>query len=185
MNNKINSYSRLFLCVVIAMALSGCTAAARRAPVNINFTGVWKLDSELSGDPGSLPGILDVPLDKLGDSAPPPDLAERYQSRQLEIDQQAGQTSILYGDGPEQTFVWGRYHRGPIWSGWKETHFVIRRPGPDGHPLVRRYILSDGGASITIVTIYNRMALSQFYELDTDATRQAFGNLVSVDSYKK
>ena len=175
----------ILLCLVIAVMLSGCTAAARRAPADINFTGVWKLDPELSGDPGSLPGILDVPIDKLGDAAPPPDLAERYQSRRLEIYQHDGQTSILYGDGPEESYAWGRYQRGPVWSGWNKTHFVVRRPGPDGHPVVRRYILSDGGDSITIVTMYNRMALSQFYELDKDATKQSFGNLVSVDSYKK
>ena len=45
--------------------------------------------------------------------------------------------------------------------------------------LTRRYILSDEGASMTVVTVFNKMALTQFYELDKAATRAAFGKLVS------
>ena len=70
---------------------------------------------------------------------------------------------------------WGRAVRGEASAGWQKTYFVVRSPGPGGGELVRQFILSDAGASLTVVTVFNKTGITQFYKLDKQETRRFFG----------
>ena len=177
-----NKYTRIVIAVMLVALTAGCSSLGRRAPDGINFTGVWRLSHEMSGNPASLPGISgaansgaavsSVAASKSGD---PGQLLADLESDRLRIDQSGGKTTITYSDGHTETFDWGKFGYRKVKSGWHKTQFVILRPTPGRHKLVRRYILGDGGDSITIVTVFNKMALTQFYELDKQATQKAFG----------
>lgn len=154
-------YNRAFLLVLVVLLVAGCNSFGRTSPPGINFTGVWQIDREMSGDPATLPGFEasgKKPV-TVGGS-----LLSKLQSRQLRIEQAADRTVITYDGGLKETYHWTRLGYGPIASGWKWNHFVIRRVRPDGQVLIRRFILSDGGHSMTVVTLLNKTALTQFYE---------------------
>lgn len=169
--------------VLISAMLVSCSSLARHAPPAINFTGIWKISHEMSGNPRTLPGIADTKAVKDGHPVDHgTDLLARLESQELRIHQTDRKTAITYGDGVREIYNWGKFAFRKIKSGWEKNHFVIRRPGPGGHMLVRRFILSDGGKSITVVTVFNKMAMTQFYELDAAATKKAFGKLPSLTS---
>lgn len=184
MNNKISKRYLAVSFVAIAVSLSACVSLQRRSPPRINFTGIWNISHEMSGNPATLPGLDAAKPSANGDKAGPgAEIMAQLMSQQLRIRQTKTETTIDYGDGIKKTYDWGKFAYRKTKSGWKKNHFVIRRPGPGGHMLVRWFILSDAGHSITVVTLFNQMAMSQLYELDKAATRKAFGKLVSVKSY--
>lgn len=174
---KHRSFAALAL---IAAVMTACASLGERSPPNVSLTGVWRIDPEVSGDPANLPGITGAP-DKAGkarssDGDGAKVLAE-IRSRELRIDQMHGSTKITYDNGATERFDWSVFGHGAVASGWRKTHFIIRRPGPGGHELIRRYMLSDAGKSLTVVTVFNKMALTQFYNLDKQATAKAFGKV--------
>jgi hypothetical protein len=168
-------HRKIILFALLGTLVSSCGSLSRKPPPSIDFTGVWRMDHEVSGNPVTLPGITasaprNTGLDPKGDA--PGDLLGELRSQVLRIDQRDSSTRIIYDSGQMHDYDWGRAPRGEASAGWQKTYFVVRSPGPGGSELVRQFILSDAGKSLTVVTVFNKTGITQFYKLDKEATRR-------------
>jgi len=141
---------------VAAILLAGCSSLKGYPPSGIDFTGTWRIVPRLSGHPETLPDIAHAPGKVLAE----------LNSPRLQVQQGDGTCVIEYGDGHRQVYRW-RDHK---YAGWEGNDFVVRYAGPNEGQIERKFILSDGGKSLTVVTTLEMVGVTQFYKLEKEPT---------------
>lgn len=171
----------VLVAMIILIAVGGCSIIRPHPPVTTNFTGVWKMDRELSGRPSTLPGLSDF---KPEGDAGQVDILSELTSDPLEIEQSGTSMTISYADGRQRTVDWSGGQHGAARARWNDDRLVVTYLGSGKQRLKRTFISADEGQSMSVITVFNKLSLMQMYHLDAKATADKYGGKRSEDQGK-
>lgn len=101
---------------------------------------------------------------------------DELQSPELDIEQRDKSTLIEYDGGKIEVYRWGEMKKGnrKIESGWKKDSFVLKLKRGKGPMLTRIFSVSEEGDTLTAITSFNKVKITQLYKLDREATDEAY-----------